>query len=315
MRSYSVLALLIFFTACKFVPADNSKNESFLKEGPAFSVLLSPETGSIYRYNISNKTDIEMEVNDQEINNNNNSDVVITYTVGRDSANDILLRMQYEKIKLFVKNGTQEDELDADNGSFSMNTTEKLLGALKGSTFDLSLKPNGTVKSLSNYKDMADSVFAKINFTDFNTKVLARAMWDKTIEASLIRQNIDQFFRIFPDSSVHLREKWKITQTQQGEFGLKTTTTFFVKAITEKEVFIESFSEIESDNGGNKGNSSISSANLKGEQTGEYVMEYGTGMLLSAKISSNVKGTVTTQNVEVPLSIKSEVKMEGEKVR
>jgi uncharacterized membrane protein YkgB len=99
MRFSSVLVLLVFFTACKFVPSDNSKNESFLKEGPAFSVLLNPTTGSTYQYNVSNKTSIDMEVNNEKLSNKNNSDVILAYSVGRDSANDIVLRMKYEKIK------------------------------------------------------------------------------------------------------------------------------------------------------------------------------------------------------------------------
>ena len=309
MRINSLLLPLIFFTACKFVPADDSKNETYLKEGPAFNVLLNPENGSTYRYTVSNKTDVEAEVNEQEVVSKNYSDMVISYAVGRDTANDLLLTMQYEKIKLKVQNGKEETELDADNAKYSLSMLEKMLGGLQESKFEIQLKPNGTVKNIGGFKEAGDRVFKQIQFKNMQEMQVARELWDKTIEANMVRQSVNQFFRIFPDSSIHLREKWTITQTQEGEFDLKTTTTYFVKAITEDKVFVESVAVITSNSETTEALRNV--ADLKGEQTGEYVLELKTGMLLSAKLTANIKGNVMIQGGNAPIKIKSVIIMQS----
>lgn len=309
MKVRMLVLFSIVFAACRFVPSDNSKNENYLKEGPAFNVLLNPVPGSVYRYKVNNKTDVEATVNEQEVVSKNHSDMLISYTVAKDSAGDLALSMQYEKIKLHIQKDKEETELDADNASFSVNMLEKMLGGLKESKFDIYLKPNGMVKNIHGFSEAGDRVFRQLQFKNIEETRIARELWDKTIEANMVRQNINQFFRIFPDSSVHLREKWTITQAEQGEFKLKTATTYFVTAITEDKIFIESVAVISSGNeqAGTAGNT----ADIKGEQNGEYVLELKTGMLLSAKLSSDLSGTIKMQGIEAPLKIKSVVKMDG----
>ncbi|NCU04908.1 MAG: hypothetical protein GXC73_13060 [Chitinophagaceae bacterium] len=313
MKVRMFILITVVFAACRFVPSDNTKSESYLKEGPAFNVLLNPEPGSVYRYTVNNKTDVQITVDDQEVVSKNHSDMSISYNVAKDTAGDFVLSMKYEKIKLRIQKDKEETELDADNASFSMNMLEKMLGGLKESTFDVQLKPNGMVKNIQGFSEAGDRVFRQIQFKSIEETRIARELWDKTIEANMVRQNVDQFFRIFPDSSVHLREKWTITHTQQGEFNLKTTTTYFVKAITEEKIFIESVAVIASEKETDM--SAQNTADIKGEQTGEYVLELKTGMLLSAKLSADLKGTVKMQGVEAPLKIKSVVTMDGAKAK
>jgi hypothetical protein len=315
IQFHIALALVFFMiVSCKFIPSDDSKHEGYLKEGPAFKIVLNPETGSKYRYNISNNTETTVEYGDKNINSVNDSKLGIIYTAGRDSIGDIVLKMHFEKIVSKVKNDNTENEYDADNSSFSVNPMEKMLGVLKASSLDVHLKSNGTLKSIEGYKQLTETLFSKLQFPDQNSEMLAREQWNKTIESTMIKQNISQFFKIFPDSTVHLREKWRITNKHEGEFGLLTTTTFFVKAINEDRVFIESYSEIVSDNTGNLMKNVIQKTDLKGEQTGEYVMEKNSGMLLSSEMKMKIKGTVSTNNTEVPIQMVSNIRMTGNKL-
>ncbi|MBX9782480.1 MAG: hypothetical protein K2X48_04215 [Chitinophagaceae bacterium] len=240
----------------------------------------------------------------------NNSEMQIVYHVSRDKEGDVLLGINYEKIKLFTKSGNEETEMDADNASFSVNATEKLLGALKESRIDVVLKPNGILKSVNGFNELTEKVFSRISFPDAATKSFSREVWNKTIESGLVKQNIDQFFRIFPDSTVQLHQKWQVESNQSGEVGLKIKTTYFLKAITNEYVYIDANSQIVSDSSGNNMNHFNVSSQLKGDQSGEYVLEIRTGMLVSAKLSSSITGNVIARNTEVPVKIKSKVLIE-----
>jgi hypothetical protein len=83
----------------------------------------------------------------------------------------------------------------------------------------------------------------------------ARAQWEQQIGNGLVKGNLDQLFKVFPDSAVHLRDEWKITSKQEGEIGLIVKSTFKLKAVNNDIAIIEVQGTITSDN---------SSANVMG---------------------------------------------------
>ena len=54
-------------------------------------------------------------------------------------------------------------------------------------------------------------------------------------------------------------------------------------------------------------------ANLKGEQKGEFEIETKTGMLISSQITANIKGNLQVMGRDIPITIKSSIKMNGTK--
>ena len=52
---------------------------------------------------------------------------------------------------------------------------------------------------------------------------------------------------------------------------------------------------------------------LQGEQNGEYEIEMKTGLLLNSKIQTDVGGTLQMMDREIPVSIRSEVKVDRKK--
>ena len=59
---------------------------------------------------------------------------------------------------------------------------------------------------------------------------------------------------------------------------------------------------------------SDATVNLKGSQEGEYEMETKTGMLISCRLSATVEGTIQTMGQQIPITIKTSVKIDGRKV-
>ena len=54
-------------------------------------------------------------------------------------------------------------------------------------------------------------------------------------------------------------------------------------------------------------------ANLKGEQKDEFEIEAKTGMLISSRITANIEGNLQVMGRDIPITIKSSIKMSGKK--
>lgn len=313
MKKLLVCFVCFGIWSCRFVPSDDKNHENYLKEGPGYQLVFNPEPGTVYRYAIVNKSTSDMKVSGKEINNENASDIEFAYRINSDTGNHFRINVEYNKIHLQSKLGDNETEMDAGNAKYSTNPIEKLLGALKESKLNIILDRTGKVKEIEGYEELTDNVFEQLTFTDTLTASIARQQWNHLVAGSLVKQNVEQFFGIFPDSTVHHHEKWKTSSSQKGEFGLKTTTTYFIKAVTENEVFIESSGEIVSDDTEIASRNGVTSTKLTGKQDGEYVMERKTGMILKASISAKIKGSVQMRGMDIPIEIKNTIEIESKK--
>jgi molybdopterin-binding protein len=55
------------------------------------------------------------------------------------------------------------------------------------------------------------------------------------------------------------------------------------------------------------------SADLKGEQKGEFDIETKTGMLINSIITASINGNLQVMGKEIPIEIKTSIKMNGRK--
>jgi hypothetical protein len=185
-----------------------------------------------------------------------------------------------------------------------------LLGGLRTANIVAVVSPTGQVRSVSGFKDMYDryvSQSATANPFELNA---VKERWNHTVGDELVNKNMEQLFRIFPDSAVHIGDKWQqAPSSQKGELGLKPTNTFTLTDIHDHTAFIESQGTITSDSTATQFMGYSVTTDLKGKQTGEYQVDTKTGMLLSATINVNVEGTLQAMGREIPLTIENEVKI------
>jgi len=284
------------------------------KEG-ALSLHLNLQPGSKYYYTINNEYDIALEAGGKTVNNKNKSDVDLTYAIQKDSAGNYLLQMHYEKIHLFTKSGDKESEMDADNAGATFDPVEKMLGILKTTNITAVINSAGKIIDITGYKELGDKIIAGLNITDLQTKNMALEKWDKVIGEGLIKKNIDQAFHLFPDSAIQVGDTWKMQSQQKGDVLLNETSNYKLKDIDDGIAYIESEGQMESDKTEAKIMGTAVTGNLQGNQTGEYEVDAETGMLLKNKVSAKVEGSFLMMGREIPVTIKTEVKMTGKKVK
>jgi hypothetical protein len=222
---------------------NSDKQFGIVDENKIYRLRLNPVAGSKYYYDISNQTAIKLEVNDTKVDNINKTTVGVSYAVSKDSLGNFLINMQYDKIKIYSKTADTETEMDADNAALTSNPVEKMLGILKTANITATVNPVGEVKAVTGYKELTAKVMEKLSATDVYARTSAQAQWEQFVEKGVVKNNLDQLFKIFPDSAVHIGDKWKLDTKQNEELGLTAKSSFLLKEINNDVAVITSAGE------------------------------------------------------------------------
>ncbi|HMG69206.1 MAG TPA: DUF6263 family protein [Chitinophagaceae bacterium] len=310
------LIQLLFFPICIYTvgcKTNPDSNRNYADRSKVYKLHLAPVTGSQYYYDISNESEISVELNDKKTKSLSKSSAGVYYVMGKDSLGNTLVTITYDKLHVYSKKGDVETDADAANGLAAVNPLEKMLGSLKDTKMSATINSKGEIINIQGYKELEDKIFSELNFNDDATKAQARGMWENAVGNGIIKNNMEELFRIFPDSSVHIGDSWKLNSLQNG-FTVKNI--YKLKAINDDLALIESEGVISSDSSltNSPGLGGIP-AELKGDQQGEYEMETKTGMLVSAKLKASIKGTVTAGGGDVPITIETSVKINGKKLK
>ena len=205
-------------------------------------------------------------------------------------------------------------DMDAANASATLDPTEKMLGMLKEANIVATINKAGKVVAISGYKELGEKILSGVN-GDATSRSIAESQWEKVVGEGLVKKNVELLFSIFPDSSMRIGYTWQKNMQQKGEINMNVTSTFKLKDIDDGVAFIESEGEMTSDkNESNLMGYSVTS-NLQGNQQGEYEVDTKTGMLLKNKVTAKVEGSLQLMGKDIPVTIKTTVKMNGKKIK
>ncbi len=303
IRSYwSFFVFSWFLSACKTTPnADKQFTNPQVTE--LYKIKLNPVSGSYYKYNIKNETELKLEVDDKKIDNINHTSYTVNYQINKDSTGNINLNIRYDKIHIYTKNGDEETDVDADNAANTINSLEKMLGILKGAPLKATLDKSGQVKSVSGYKELGAKMMAGMAANDSYSGNLAQAQWNKVVEDGLVKKNINELFSFFPDSAVHIGDQWKISTKQKTELPLNVETTYRLKNIKDGIASLEENAAITGEPGSFNYQGTDVTMDLNGEEEGEFSIDIKTGLLVDADKHSKIKGSLQMVGREIPVYI------------
>jgi hypothetical protein len=311
MKQILAFFICVFIAASCKLPNEDKKYTD--PESITYHLKFNPDSSSKYHYDIKNTTETEIELENKKIQSINTTTTGMSYVINKDTSGNYIVNITYDKVHLYTKTNDSETEADAENASFPLNPADKMLGALKDANLTVSISPTGDIKILSGYKELSEQLMSSLDANDVNARSVAQKQLDKLIGEGMIQKNLDQLFKMFPDSAVHVGDKWKIDSRQNGDFNLNIKTFYRLKDIHNGVAYINSESDLESDNTPIAMLGASVIPNLKGTQEGKYEMEAKTGMLLNGAITSEVKGNMQMMGREVPVKIKTKVNIKGEK--
>lgn len=302
MKNLALYVFVLLMTSCKMM---SGEDQTIANPENTYNIVLNPEPGLHYNYAVSTNTEMEMEVDDKKINNKNESIVEMNYGIEKDSTGNFVFTLTYDKVHLNIKNGDTETEADMANANFPLNPVEKMLGALKNANLQATVTSTGELKQLAGYKELSQRLMSGLDTTNAYVKETAQKQLDKIVGDGMVKSNLDQLFKIFPDSAIHVGDKWKLVAKQSGDFILNVTGFYELKDINQDLAIIHSKSDMESDNTPLAMMGSAVIPNLKGKQNGEYEIEAKTGMVINATVRSEIKGTIQTMGKEIPITIET----------
>ncbi len=305
---YFLSLITIFFISSR-IQSHSDRNSTDGGENRLYKLRLNPLAGTKYDYDVSNESEFKLDVDGKKVDNFNNAEARISYFIDKDSSGDLILHMQYTKIRLHSKTGDTESNLDAANAAISTDPTERMLGFVKDAKITAVLSPVGEMRSLSGAREIVARFMDQFNVVDAGARQAVQQKWNSMVDGDLIAGNMQQLFRIFPDSGVRIGDKWMLNSTQKGEFAFKEKNEYRLTAIHDGIAHIESEGEITSDSSVISMMGYQVAPDLKGKQHGSFQMEMNTGMLLSATITNSVEGTIQVQARDIPVTIESSVKM------
>jgi len=304
-------AVCLIVVSCKLPSADKYNRAKDV----AYNLKLDPKSGSAYQYDITNTTEITVELEDKKNESINQSNAGILYSVDKDSTGNYRMGISYTKLHLYTKNGDNEKETDAENAKFSEDPTARMLGILKNASLTATVTPAGEVKQVDGYKDLSIQLLSTLDPNDLTAREIAQKQLDKIIGSGMIQKNLDQMFKIFPDSAIYVGDKWKISNKQTGDFNSTIKSTFHLDDINGEMAFVKAESDVEVDHTPITMMGYNVVPDLKGTQKAKYEIEAKTGMLLNSEIESEIKGSLQMGTSEIPIKIKITIKMEGKKVK
>lgn len=314
MKNYIFFFVLVFLAlSCKMLPGSD-RHAADIDEKKVYKLRLNPPAGSAYHYDITNETEFKLEVNDKKIDNRKGMTVGVDYRIQQDSAGDFVIGIKYTKIRLHSRNGDGEEDKDAANAATSVDPTEKMFGVLLSADLVSVVSPAGEVKAVKGYKELADKIMAETTGIAGASREAIQKRLEQMILNGIIKKNMDQLFKNFPDSAVHIGDTWKLNSTQKEDIPIHVTANYAIKDISGGIALIHSEGEILSDSSMTQMMGYQVTVHIKGSQEGDYEMETATGMLQTAGVKMHVEGTIQLLGKEIPLNLETTIKINGRKM-
>jgi hypothetical protein len=305
---FSIVIFLPLLISCRIQP-NSDRRYADGNPDKVYRLRLDPPAGSKYEYEISNESEFKLDVDDKKIDNLTKTYIGLDYSIDKDSVGNFVIQMRYNKIKIYTKSGDLESNLDAANTT-SLDPTERMLALVKNAKITAILSPAGETRSMNGLREVINSFMSQYNNVDANTKKAVQEKWDNMVGGSLVAGNMEELFRIFPDSGVHIGDKWKLSSKRKSEFSLIQRNNYNLNAIRDGVAFIESEGEISSDSTTTNMMGYEVASKLKGNQRGEYRMEIKTGMMISASVTAKIEGSIELMAKDIPVTIETSLKVD-----
>ena len=308
-KRFALVLVVIVQISC------NSKSIQGLGDADkVYSLKVKPTTGTKMRYEISNETKTEFEVNEKKIENIAKSEATVSYSINQDSIGNYLVGIKYEKIHVYSKIGENETDYDTEQPVSETDPVSQMFAALKASNISVLIKSSGEVVKVNGYQQILNHIFNGINREDPATKEVIQKQWQQMVEQSLVKKNLVQLFEIFPDSAVHVGDKWKFLTKQTENIAFKINNVFRLKSINNGVAFLESHGKITADSTATTISGYSATSSLTGEQDGEFEIDIKVGLPQYSKVSIDIDGNIQVNGRDIPFVMNSLVKMKGSQI-
>ena len=290
-----ILLSLSFFTVLTAGFTGCKSDELDLKFNPA--------AGSRYRVLMTTDQNIDQEMMGQKMEVKNLSEYTMLYEISKAEGVNKQLKMTFERMKSIQKAMGKEMVMDSDIID-TANPASKIIGAVKGSVFDMELTKKGEVKSI---KGMDLLMQKMVNSAAENLPPEAKAQMSEGIKAmmndDMLKGLTEQSFKIFPDKKVKPGDSWVSKMETKSFLDMIIETTYTLTKVENGIATLDIKSTITSDGKEKMVQGTKVETTLTGTQTGTMELETATGMTLSSNIIQKIDSKMKANGIEMPMKV------------
>ncbi len=310
MRKNIVLFILLISTAAYYPHRSSSRLAAAGHAG--LPIPFNPQDGSTYQYQLTSKTNLKVSGGVKYIDLHSKFDFVVHYGISKEEKG-YELDMNFDKLHVHASDGKKVTDVDAVETPAASKPMGSLLAALK-----------------------ANGLFARVHAADYTVvysgmfevirPVLERyyaqpdlegaiKTWGQWVETEIVWKNLDPLTLIFPDSAFRIGDRWQTIWHNREDINFVVYSTFQLESVSADIATIRSTGLI-----GNDPDATMLQGNrfrgpLTGKESGVFLVDIKTGMLLSMTLSEQVRGAGTVGGRLVVVDWNQATKMEGKKVK
>lgn len=216
----------------------------------------------------------------------------------REDKGDFGLELTFSQVYLSMSHGDSTEIDDANVGKRARSAIGRIMIALKDATLFATLSPAGDINTEAGYPEVVDGALAGVDLgTDEKENV---KIWDVVFRRGEIEKDLYHLIQILPDSMVWQGAKWIQQMTVRGELSYGLENVFQLESIDKGIAVIRAEGKI--DNVETNGREATQTS-IQASQSATYQVNTGTGMPISAKISTLAKASLQVQGNEEEIQI------------
>ncbi len=306
----TALAFPVMVSACK--ESTNLKNVKGTSAQSTYSLRLEPEVGLRYNYDILSESKTTYEIGGEEKESGNSIKMNVSYETSKDSSNNLLFHITYNRFKAKIETENQERNLDASNTLVEAPPAEKMFAAFKGAQLKAVISPKGDVKSLTGLSELFKHM-EQIAGDDEEALSMLKNSVQKNMGPEYFQNIIESMFKLFPDSALNIGQSWELENTVNNEFKSSVKSVFTLRKISDGIAFLDVKGVVVSNDEKVAVQGVNALVNLEGTQEGEVQIEEKTGMLLQSNLKLKAKGAIDVTARKIPFTFQTKNEVKGEK--
>lgn len=299
MRKFAFL-VCIAAISCK----NSDEQPQFHKDPDFFQFRLNPELGKKYSYSIINKSELEQEINGDEIDNSNALEMGVEYVFEKDTVPGYILTIGYNKFRLSIKAMDEKKELDAAKALSAVMPVDKMFAAFDDAVLTARTDTLGTVLSIGGVESIKNKM-TELAGSDQEARQMLDGSLKQYLNEQFFKQLVEGNLKAISEKKMKVGDTISVSTPVGGELNI--TASVIYKLVSIKNGIAKIVSDAKIDIGEQHltiDNTDII-ASMKGKQSGTIEIETGSGMLLESESELNLKGTMQVTGSELPFKMKT----------
>lgn len=261
------------------------------KEIPAQIYGLNFEKGKVYTNVSSINLLFNQKVQEQDINIYMSVEGDVNFSLITRHGDIFELNVYYNKIKVMMQ--MPKETLQFDSSNPQKNPISAMFNAITGHPFRVQLNKFGEVVKIEDMDNLINKAFQKFSNLSQEQESEIKKILRNSLGAKSFKESFEDSMTVFSSDAVEVGDSWKKSYTRENTAGIAFSkeTTFVLKKVTKKFLFVDVQAEVKTLNSSSgKQSKSPIRYELAGANVGTMKIDRQSGWTLNSKSEMLLKG-------------------------